>query len=80
MSLKNTCNHYKVINDVCFDNYNYYSVSDPQQLDPREATELAWLAETLPPKMKLILSCSDDSAMFKVIKTYIQSEKSFISV
>jgi hypothetical protein len=43
-------------------------------------SELSWMAEEMPVKVKLILSCSEDTPIFESLKSSMKHEDAFVSV
>ena len=50
------------------------------QLSTSQQNELNWLTEELPTRMKLIVSCSDDTATFQSIKSLFDQEAAYVPV
>lgn len=50
------------------------------QLDPLILSELNWLSEELPSRIKVVISCSEDTPVFQHLKSSVKNEGAFLPV
>ncbi|ODM93765.1 NACHT and WD repeat domain-containing protein 2 [Orchesella cincta] len=50
------------------------------ELSPLDIAELNWLSEPLPPRVRMILSCSEGTSVFQFLKTNLKQDGAFLAL